>query len=142
METNKFSLSLKEKETYLKVIEGYDKKILGLWAIDCSERVLPYFENEFPKDKRPKIAINTLKEYIKTGIFKMAVIIKASLDSHKSAKEIGNNSPAASAAHSAGQAVATAHVYTHSIGAALYALQAIYRKTNSLTEVEKERKCG
>lgn len=67
---------------------------------------------------------------------------KASLDSHAVAKEIGNNNPPSSVAHAAGQAVATAHVPTHAIGGAIYALQAIYR-ANSGTEsddaVLKER---
>ena len=36
-----------------------------------------------------------------------------------------------SAARAAGQAVATAHVPTHSIGAAIYALQAVHRVTSA-----------
>src|SRR6185369_7257416 len=96
--------------------------------------------NEYPKDKRPQTAIVELKAWILTGIFKMSVIRKASLDSHAAAKEIGNDSPAASVAHACGQAVATAHVAKHALGSALYALQAIYRATDSEEEVEKERK--
>jgi hypothetical protein len=109
------------------LMEGVDKMILVQWAIDCAERVLPYFEEKYPHDKRPRIAIDTLKEWMKTGVFKMAVIRKASLDSHAAAKEIGNDSAAASAAHASGQAVATAHVWTHAIGPAIYAQQAIHR---------------
>jgi len=44
-----------------------------------------------------------------------------------------------SATHAAGQTVVTAKVQTHSIDSAFYALQAVYRETNSLKEVEKER---
>ena len=47
------------------------------------------------------------------------------------AREVGEDNSARSAARAAGQAVATAHVPTHSIGAAIYSLQAIYRITNS-----------
>ena len=61
----------------------------------------------------------------------MAVIRKASLASHTAAREVGEDNAARSAARAAGQAVATAHVPTHSIGSAIYALQAIYRSTNS-----------
>jgi hypothetical protein len=61
----------------------------------------------------------------------MAVIRKASLASHAAAREVGEDSAARSAARAAGQVVATAHVPTHSIGAAIYALQAIHRATNS-----------
>ena len=57
----------------------------------------------------------------------MAVIRKASLDAHAAAREVGEDSPARSAARACGQAVATAHVSTHSRGAALYAQQAVWR---------------
>jgi hypothetical protein len=57
----------------------------------------------------------------------MAVIRKASLDSHAAARAVGEHNAAQSAARAAGQAVATAHVYTHSIGPTIYACQAIYR---------------
>ena len=57
-------------------------------------------------------------------------------DSHAAAKEIGNDSPAASVAHAAGQAVATAHVPLHALGSANYALQALYR--DSAAEVVEE----
>ena len=61
----------------------------------------------------------------------MAVIRKASLASHAAARDVGEDNAARSSARAAGQAVATAHVPTHSIGAAIYALQAIHRATNS-----------
>jgi hypothetical protein len=61
----------------------------------------------------------------------MAVIRKASLDSHAAAREVGEDIAARSAARAAGQAVATAHVPTHAIGSAVYALQAIHRATDS-----------
>ncbi len=119
-----------------------DHKTVAVWAIDCTERVLPYFEEKYPGDHRPRKAIETLKTWINTGVFKMAVIRKASLDSHAAAREVGRDNAARSAARAAGQAVATAHVPTHSIGSAVYALQAIYRATNSSDShaaVAKER---
>ncbi len=57
----------------------------------------------------------------------MADVRKASLASHAAAREVGEDDAARSAARAAGQAVATAHVPTHSIGAAIYALQAVHR---------------
>jgi hypothetical protein len=30
-----------------------DHKTLAVWACDCVERVLPYFEEQFPEDERP-----------------------------------------------------------------------------------------
>jgi hypothetical protein len=60
----------------------------------------------------------------------MAVIRRASLLSHAAAGEVGEENAARSAARAAGQAVATAHVPIHALGAANYALQALYRATN------------
>ena len=120
-----------------------DKKTLAVWAIDCAKRVLPYFEAEFPEDPRPRNALKTLRAWIRTGEFNMAVIRKASLDAHAAAREVGEDNPARSAARAASQAVATAHVRTHSLGAANYALQAIHRASLSLKAkdiVAKEQK--
>ncbi|MBU7033143.1 MAG: hypothetical protein HXS53_11460 [Theionarchaea archaeon] len=114
-----------------QLVEKTDKTILAIWAIDCAERVLPYFEEKYPQDHRPRMAIETLKTWIHTGEFKMAVIRKASLDSHAAAREVGEDNAARSAARAAGHAVATTHVSSHSIGSALYALQAIHRATNA-----------
>ena len=118
-------------ERLIQLVEKTDQKTLALWAIDCAGRVLPYFEEKFPEDPRPRNAFETLQTWITTGAFSMAVIRKASLDAHAAAREVGGDNPARSAARSAGQAVATAHVPAHAIGAAIYALQAIHRATNA-----------
>ncbi len=55
----------------------------------------------------------------------------ATIHKGAAARDVGEDSPARSAARAAGQAVATAHVPTHSIAAANYALQAIHRATNA-----------
>ncbi len=102
-----------------------DKKRLAIWAIDCVERVLPYFEKKYPEDRRPRNAIKTLQIWIDTGVFKMAVIRKASLDSHAAARKVADDDAARSAARAAGQAVATAHARKHSIVAAIYAATAV-----------------
>ena len=103
-----------------------DHKALALWAADCAERVLPLFEDKYPQDSRPRDAIKTLLEWVRTGNFSMPVIRRASLGAHAAAKEVQENDKAASlAAHAAGQAVGTAHVVTHAFGSALYALKAV-----------------
>lgn len=129
MAKSKFSLARYKDQPMLEWMAKTDHKILAVWAIDCAERVLPYFEEQFPDDPRPRKAIETLQTWIETGVFKMATIRKASLDSHAAAREVGEDCPARSAARAAGQAVATAHVRTHALGAANYALQAIHRAT-------------
>lgn len=141
MKKSKFSLTYKV-ESILEFVRKTDHKTLAVWAIDCVERVLPYFEEKYPEDHRPRKAIEALRKWIRTGIFKMADIRKAALDAHAAAREVNEDNAARSAARAAGQAVATAHVPTHSVGAANYALQAIYRATitsDADAAVAKER---
>jgi hypothetical protein len=103
-----------------------DQKILALWAAECAEHVFPYFEEKYPDDDRPRRAIETLRTWINTGLFKMAVIRKASLDAHSSARHARENGEEAAcfAAHAAGQAVGTAHVNTHALGSSIYGIRA------------------
>ncbi len=139
MKKSKFSLA-KEKDYFMELVSQTDQKTLAVWAIDCAERILPYFEKPYPDDKRPRQAIDTLQKWIETGEFKMAEIRKASLSSHAAARDVGEDNAARSAARAAGQAVATAHVPSHSIGAAIYGLQAIHRASNDAdAAVAKER---
>jgi hypothetical protein len=129
MGKSKFSLARKDAEMEA-LMHKTEHKVLAVWAIDCAERVLPYFEEMYPEDSRPRNAIDTLKTWIETGIFKMSIIRGASLASHAAAREVGEDNAARSAARAAGQAVATAHVYTHSIGSAIYAQQARHRASS------------
>jgi hypothetical protein len=142
MKKTKYTLThFKDKKTE-ELVRRTDQKTLAIWAIDCVERVLPYFDNNYPEDSRPRKAIETLRTWIKTGEFKMSVIRGASLASHAAARETGGDNAARSAARAAGQAVATAHVPIHSIGSAIYALQAIYRATKASeadTAIAEER---
>jgi hypothetical protein len=100
-----------------------DQKILALWAADCAEHVLPFFEEKYPGDDRPRRAIEACRQWVMTGVFRMADIRRASLDAHAAARD-ANEADARAAAHAAGQAVATAHVPTHALGCALYGIRA------------------
>ena len=102
-----------------------DKKILALWASDCAEHVLPYFEDIYPDDDRPRKAIGACRDWARTGVFSMVVIRGASLSAHNAARDAKNNDAACFAAHAAGQAVATAHVPTHALGSSLYSIRAV-----------------
>jgi hypothetical protein len=139
----KYRFTITEKDPKLvDLVNKTNHKTLAIWAVDCVERILPYFEEKHPEDNRPKNVIEILRKWIKTGEFKMSEIRGASLASHSAAREVGEDNAARSAARAAGQAVATAHVRTHSIGAANYALQAIYRSASDLdaeVAVAKER---
>jgi hypothetical protein len=134
MQKAKFSIINKD-EKILELVSKTDKKILAIWAIDCVERVLHYFEEKYPDDVRPRKALEVCRKWVNTGFFKMAEIRKAALDAHAAARDTGEDNSACSAARAAGQAVATSHVPTHSIGAANYCLQAIYR-ANIISDFE------
>jgi hypothetical protein len=101
-----------------------DQKILAIWAADCAEHVLPYFEDERPNDNRPRKAIKVCRTWVETGIFRMSEIREASLSAHAAAKS-AKSDDAKFAAHAAGQAVATAHVPTHALGSCVYAIRAV-----------------
>ncbi len=137
----KYSLAHKDDEM-VELVKKTDQKTLAVWAINCAERVLPYFKKKYPNDQRPQQSLKTLKTWLKTGVFKMSVIRKASLDAHAAAREVGEDSPARSAARACGQAVATAHVPRHAYGSAIYAQQAIFRTSKpdvADIKVAKER---
>ncbi len=130
MKKSKFSLTRYQDERIVELARKTDHKTLAVWAIDCVERVLPYFEEQYPQDNRPRKAIEACREWVITGVFKMADVRKAALAAHAAAREAGEYNAARSAARAAGQAMATAHVPTHSMGAAIYALQAIHIATD------------
>lgn len=142
MKPKQFSITHKDPAMHA-LMEKTDHKTLAVWAIECAERVMPYFEEKYSNDPRPRQALETLQRWIDTGEFKMAAIRKASLNSHTAAREVGEDSAARAAARAAGQALATAHVRTHAYGPAIYAQQAIYRTASSDTDpdaaVLKER---
>jgi hypothetical protein len=109
----------------MKAYGREDHVRLAAWAADCAERVLPFFTSALPNDDRPLFAIATGREWALSGFFALRTIRGASLGAHAAAKLVPAGSPAALAAHAAGQAVATAHVPQHAFGAAYYALRAI-----------------
>ena len=141
MPKSKFSVTYKDP-AMLALVKRTEHRLLGIWARECAERVMPHFEKSRPNDARPRNALKTLQAWIDTGVFRMAAIRVASLASHAAAREVGADNAARSAARAAGQAVATAHVPIHSIGAANYALQAVHRAAGPLraeAAVAKER---
>jgi hypothetical protein len=66
----------------MKKYSQQDQRSMAAWAADCSERVLPFFENAYPKDDRPRKAIEACRLWVDTGVFKMADIRGASLAAH------------------------------------------------------------
>ncbi len=116
-----------------------DHRALALWAAECAERVLPLFEKEFPDDDRPRLALVRLREWANTGEFHMKDVRTASLNAHAAARLAPEGSAARFAARACGQAMATAHVKTHSIAAAWYAAKAIWAEGGDANDTRIER---
>jgi len=121
-----FSLTTPDEDLQ-ELVSQASHQTLAIWARDCAMRFLPIYESQFPADLRPHQALKVLQDWIETGQFSMSVIRAASLNSHAEARQVGEDTTARSAARAAGQAVATAHVAAHALGAAKYAQQAVFR---------------
>lgn len=119
----------------MKKYDKQDQRLMATWAADCVERVLPFFEQAYPQDNRPRQAIEACRTWVRTGLFKMAEIRGASLAAHAAAREAKENKAACFAARAAGQAVATAHVPQHAFGGAYYALKALAAADPAQAEV-------
>ena len=91
---------------------------MALWAADEAEKVLHYFEDKYPKDRRPRQAIEAARAWAK-GEIKCGEARKAALAAHAAARE-AKTKPAEFAARAAGHAAATAHVVSHAKGAVWY----------------------
>jgi hypothetical protein len=101
-----------------------DHRLLALWAADCAEHALCYFENVSPDDNRPRRAIEVAHAWA-NGDIKMTQAKAAAGASQDAAREVKAVSEAARmAALSAGQAAVVAHVAAHELGAAAYAIRA------------------
>ena len=98
---------------------------LALKAADCAEKVLPYFEKKYPKDKRPRLAIAAIRAWAQGKLeLGMAEVRKLSLDSHAAARKAKSDA-ARFAARAAGQAVAVWHVPAHAKAVPWYAKKAV-----------------
>ncbi len=111
-------------KSIVNLATGVDHRILAIWAADCAERALPLFEELRPGDPRPRRAIEALREWVTSGVFRMADVRRTALDAHAAARDVQGNDAARSAARAAGQAMATAHVPSHALAAAIYAATA------------------
>ena len=128
-----FTSCMKIPRTRLKFNKKNQKK-LALWAADSAEEILSYFEKKYPKDKRPREAIEKARAWVK-GKITVGEARKASLNSHAAAREAlaDKNLAACFAARAAGHAVATAHVPRHAYGVTYYSekLQKVLENANN-----------
>ncbi len=95
--------------------------LLAVWAADCAEHVLHFFEEALLGDDRPRRAIELAHAWVR-GEITMSQARTAAFGAHAAARDVVG--AAREAAHAAGQAVAVAHVAAHELGAAAYAIRA------------------
>jgi hypothetical protein len=106
---------------------------LMTWACDCAEHVMPIFGKTI--DDRLKNALLIGRKWA-LGNASTGEAMKSSLSAHAVARESSDPTVIA-VARSAGQAVATAHMADHALGAVWYALKAVNHASMS---VEAERR--
>jgi hypothetical protein len=98
-----------------------DHQLLAVWAADCAEHVLHFFEDVRPDDDRPRRAIELARSWARADI-RMTEARMGAFAANAAAREVAG--PAREAAHAAGQAAAVGHVAEHELGAAAYAIRA------------------
>ena len=99
-----------------------DHRALVLWACECAEHVLPYFQKEYPEDNRPRKAIEAGRSWVRDEI-PFSEVRAAALATHAAARD-ADHPAARAAARAAGHAAGTAHVAGHAPHAADYAVKA------------------
>jgi len=105
-----------------KRLDEQDHRSLALWAADCAEHVLLYFEEKYPKDDRPRKALEAGRAWVR-GEIAMSEARAAAFAAHAAARD-ADHAAARAAARAAGHAAATAHVAGHARHAAAYAVTA------------------
>src|SRR5437016_1142608 len=114
-----------------------DHHLLAVWAADCAEHVLHYFEQARPGDERPRRAIELARAWARGEITMTQRLSSSSrliqtpawwtartAAGHANGAARYLSGAAREAAHAAGQAGAVAHVAAHELGAAAYAIRA------------------
>lgn len=97
-------------------------RLLAVWAADCAQHVLHFFEHVQPTDDRPRRAIEQARAWAR-GEVTMTQARTAAGHAMGAARDL--RGAAREAAYAAGQAAAVAYVAAHELGAAAYALRAV-----------------
>lgn len=82
---------------------------LGLWAADCAERVLPLFEAKAPDDRRPREALEAIREF-GAGGKRTKELRSVALAALAAAREV-EDPVANAAARAAGYAASSAYLH-------------------------------
>lgn len=109
----------------MRLIETQSKTTIANWCIQYTEEhILPIYEKTYSDDTRPRAALTAARDWL-AGKIKLPEAKKYILAAHAAAREAEDNPAAQAAARSAGQAAATIHMATHSLGIAFYGAAAI-----------------
>ncbi|MCU1681469.1 MAG: hypothetical protein JWQ81_2208 [Amycolatopsis sp.] len=108
---------------YSANVDKGDHGLLARWAADCAERVLIFFEDEFPGDKRPREAVEAAQAWA-CGELTVGDARIAAFGAHAAARDTVRTS-ARAAARAAGHAAETAYVVGNARHAATYAATAL-----------------
>ncbi|MBI1258993.1 MAG: hypothetical protein GC204_16105 [Chloroflexi bacterium] len=99
-----------------------DHRLLAIWAADCAEHVLHFFEEAQADDDRPRWAIEQAHAWVRGEIPMMQA---RAAGGHAMGAARALKGEAREAAFAAGQAACVAHVAAHQLGAAAYAIRAV-----------------
>ena len=117
-------------------LEDDDHRLLAIWAADCAEHVLHHFEGARPKDDRPRHAIGLGRAWAR-GEIPWSEARTAAGHANGAARDL--TGAARNAAYAAGQAAAVGHVAAHELGAAAYAIKAVWAAASVDDRVEAGR---
>lgn len=98
-----------------------DHQLLALWAAQCAEHVLHFFEDRQPPDTRPRDAIEAARAWARGN---MTMMDARARGGHAMGAARPVAGAARYAAYAAGQAACVGHVPEHDLGAAAYAIKA------------------
>lgn len=113
-------------QSLMRLIETQSKTTLANWCIDYAEKhILPIYEKAYPGDDRPGNALTAARDWL-AGKVKLPYVKNIILNEcHAAARDHDDNPAAQAAARTCGQAAATIHAPTHSLGLALYGSLAV-----------------
>jgi hypothetical protein len=117
-------------------LQDADHRLLAVWAADCAQHVLHFFEQVQPGDDRPRRAIEQAHAWVR-GEITMTQARAAGGHAMGAAREL--RGAAREAAYAAGQAAVVAHVAAHELGAAAYAIRAVRAAASKEDRMEAGR---
>jgi hypothetical protein len=102
-------------------LQDADHHLLAVWAANCAQHVLHFFEQAQPNDDRPRHAIEKAYAWARGEVTMMQA---RTAGGHAMGAARDLRGAARDAAYAAGQAAVVAHVAAHELGAAAYAIRA------------------